>query len=490
MLDARRVIWRVLLASGLGACGPKSQVKSVAWTEPLELMSLGTGDCVVVAGGHVRCSGWLGALASQVQGEVMSLASGRGALGYPRCAVTHGGQVTCWGCDNIGKSRPPATQPIAKVRQVVVGGMRACALDEAGTISCWGAEYPSRDLSTYSDSAICRRSEPEHISRQTQFPVATRIAMTADGRLCALTKQGDVFCEGTFQPIGDPLVRAASQPPAGLLQPVPEQGVRKLTLVRAEDLVAGNGHFCALGIDGSVTCWDENQYGQAGAPTELCVEYAYGDGCKVGPHRVQLTERATALAAGAHHTCAILKDRTVACWGRNSKGALGFASDAVCHPSFRGFCDVVPQRVPGIHGARELALSKSFVQSWVLSDAGEVLTWPEGADSKPDPRRPIAVCQNTDDAWQPERLAASEAAWLGRRVRVRGVYSQGNLRSSNSRATGQLMLQGGSLAEGEDAIVDGQLTRFYLGADEPSPLGIFVYDTCLVGTTPSQRSSN
>ena len=151
VLDARRAIWGVLVASALGACGPKSQVRSVAWTEPLDVVSLGTGDCVVVAAGHVRCSGWLGALASQVQGEVMSLASGRGALGYPRCAVTHGGQVTCWGCAGAGKSGEyslPATQPIANVRQVVVAAMRACALDEAGTISCWGAEYPNRELST------------------------------------------------------------------------------------------------------------------------------------------------------------------------------------------------------------------------------------------------------------------------------------------------------------------------------------------------------
>jgi hypothetical protein len=151
LLDARRAIWGVLMASALGACGPKSQVRSVAWTEPLELRSLGTGDCVIVAGGRVRCSGWLGALASQVHGEVMSLASRRGALGYPRCAVTRSGQVACWGCAVAGKSGeylPPATQPIAKVRQVVVAAMRACVLDEAGTISCWGAEYPNRDVST------------------------------------------------------------------------------------------------------------------------------------------------------------------------------------------------------------------------------------------------------------------------------------------------------------------------------------------------------
>jgi len=39
-----------------------------------------------------------------------------------------------------------------------------------------------------------------------------------------------------------------------------------------------------------------------------------------------------------------------------------------------------------------------------------VLTWPEGVDGKPELRRPIAVCQDTADAWQTERLEANEAA--------------------------------------------------------------------------------
>jgi alpha-tubulin suppressor-like RCC1 family protein len=335
--DDRMLSGLTLAALLVTACGPNGSARSVPWTEPLEVVSLGSGDSVVVAGGHVRSWGSLDALASQLQGGVVSVTSGKGALGYPRCAVTKSGQVSCWGCvapGRVGQYLPPATQPIANVRQAVVGQTRACALDMSGVISCWGAEYPNRSLD-YSDSAICQRSAPERISRQPQFPAASRIAMTMDGRVCALTASGEVFCEGTFRALTDALLLALG-PDVGLPQPVPERGVRKLIIPRARDLVAGNGHFCALGVDGSVTCWDENQYGQSGAPTEPCVEYVYGDGCKVAPHRVRLDERATLVATGAHHSCAILEDQTVACWGNNPTVRSGSLRMPCAIPAFAG----------------------------------------------------------------------------------------------------------------------------------------------------------
>ena len=38
---------------------------------------------------------------------------------------------------------------------------------------------------------------------------------------------------------------------------------------------------------------------------------------------VPLGRPATQLAAGCHHTCAVLDDGSVACWGLNDKGQLG-----------------------------------------------------------------------------------------------------------------------------------------------------------------------
>ena len=61
---------------------------------------------------------------------------------------------------------------------------------------------------------------------------------------------------------------------------------------------AGGLHTCALGGDNTVTCWGDNESGQADAPD--------------GQYR--------AVTAGDFHTCALGGDNTVTCWGGNGNG--------------------------------------------------------------------------------------------------------------------------------------------------------------------------
>ncbi len=62
----------------------------------------------------------------------------------------------------------------------------------------------------------------------------------------------------------------------------------------------GGYHTCALGVDGTVTCWGKNTDGQTTVPTNL------------GP--------AKAVSAGRYHTCALGADGAVTCWGWNING--------------------------------------------------------------------------------------------------------------------------------------------------------------------------
>jgi hypothetical protein len=128
----------------------------------------------------------------------------------------------------------------------------------------------------------------------------------------------------------------------------------------------GTSHGCLLRDDG-LTCWGDNQFGQLGiGSTES----------RSTPHRVQLP-RATVLATGAFHSCAVLADGGVACWGRNDQGQLGFAStdrcpvDSIDHP-----CSVLPRRVPGLTGVGRVALGATF--SCALR-GDEVTCWGAGA---------------------------------------------------------------------------------------------------------------
>ncbi len=92
-------------------------------------------------------------------------------------------------------------------------------------------------------------------------------------------------------------------------------------------LVGGNSHMCAVANDGAVKCWGLNAYGNLGLgdtnrrgddPNEMGANLPEVD---LGTGRTAVT-----LAAGGEHTCALLDNNTLKCWGYNSAGQLGLGS--------------------------------------------------------------------------------------------------------------------------------------------------------------------
>ena len=76
-------------------------------------------------------------------------------------------------------------------------------------------------------------------------------------------------------------------------------------------------------------CWGENSYGQlgiegtngvggSGPPTEYV---SLGTGKTVADTVTSRNE--SGIQAGHRHTCALLNDETVKCWGNNQYGQLG-----------------------------------------------------------------------------------------------------------------------------------------------------------------------
>ncbi|MCX7556998.1 proprotein convertase P-domain-containing protein [Xanthomonadaceae bacterium JHOS43] len=81
-----------------------------------------------------------------------------------------------------------------------------------------------------------------------------------------------------------------------------------------QDIAAGSGHTCALLANGTVQCWGYNVAGQLGDNSTTT---------RLTPWPVQGLAGVQAISAGRHHTCALTTAGAVRCWGSNGAGQLG-----------------------------------------------------------------------------------------------------------------------------------------------------------------------
>lgn len=82
-------------------------------------------------------------------------------------------------------------------------------------------------------------------------------------------------------------------------------------------IAPGEHHTCARLDDGSVVCWGSNEYGQLGIGDADTSTHPYAETAAVN------LPEPTEIAAGGDHTCALLGDESVRCWGRGISGELG-----------------------------------------------------------------------------------------------------------------------------------------------------------------------
>ena len=91
----------------------------------------------------------------------------------------------------------------------------------------------------------------------------------------------------------------------------------------AKAVSAGLFHTCALLDDGTVKCWGYNLRGQLGIDNTTTMGDGAGEMAQLTGINLGTGRTATSIAIGNTHSCAKLDNGAVKCWGRNNMGQLG-----------------------------------------------------------------------------------------------------------------------------------------------------------------------
>ena len=96
-----------------------------------------------------------------------------------------------------------------------------------------------------------------------------------------------------------------------------------ITASYATTIAVGGGFNCAMLDNGTVKCFGWNSSGQLGIDNDTQMGDDSGEMAQLTGINLGTGRTATAISAGYDHTCAMLDNGAVKCWGLNGYGQLG-----------------------------------------------------------------------------------------------------------------------------------------------------------------------
>jgi alpha-tubulin suppressor-like RCC1 family protein len=300
--------------------------------------------------------------------DVISLAFGH----QHACGLLDTGVMKCWGRNNNGQlgtsggdKDTPQTINLGYGRtatSIYAGGHSTCAILDDASVKCWG-ENDKGQLGIGSSSLST--STPTTISSLGTGRTAVSLA-TAFNAVCALLDDGSVKCWGD-----DSEGQLGNGVSTSNLNSPPASAINLGTGRTAKAITGGEFHFCAILDDDSIKCWGEGDDGKLGTgstgnkntPTSTSGSFASG-------------RYAVAIDAGYDHTCAILDNGQLTCWGSDADGQLGNGATTGTKSSLQS------STVSLGTGRTAISLSAGGEHTCAQLDNGQLKCWGNRADGQ------------------------------------------------------------------------------------------------------------
>jgi len=142
----------------------------------------------------------------------------------------------------------------------------------------------------------------------------------------------------------------------------------------ATAIAAGYYHTCALLDNASVKCWGCNNYGQLGIDNTTNMGDNTGEMDVLPTVNLGTGRTATAIDAGYYHSCALLDNASVKCWGNNGHGRLGIDTNEEMGNETGEMGDNLPSIDLGT-GRTATAIAAGYYHSCAALDNGAVKCW-------------------------------------------------------------------------------------------------------------------
>jgi alpha-tubulin suppressor-like RCC1 family protein len=292
------------------------------------------------------------------------------------CDDTNGGCGGACSCDAGGMC---SKKPLG-VTELSAGGNHTCALFTDGTVKCWGANASGQlglgDTTRRGDKAAQMGDKLPFLEFGNGKTVKKLGA--GDTHNCAILNDGSLKCWGGNADgqlgLGDSAARGNDSGEMGEFLPPVNLGKGRT----ATAVALGTGHTCALLDDATVKCWGLNDAGQLGLGNTTDRGDNPGEmGDSLPAVDLGMNAKVVAIAAGSEHTCALLDDGKVKCWGGSDFGQLGLGSTLRRGDNGGEMGDSLPAVNLGTN-KKAVAITAGFTRTCALLDDATVKCWGSG----------------------------------------------------------------------------------------------------------------